>query len=189
MGEIVYSAMVSIDGYVEDRNGDIGWSNPPEDLHRFANETAKKAGAMIYGRRIYEAMDPFWPDWAANPTGPDYVDEFARLYVKTPKIVYSRTLESLPEGYRLYSEVNPEEVRSLKEEFEGEIGLGGAELAAEFARHGLIDIYELMVQPVILGDGKPMFGEELTGEMELAGTTALESGCVVLRYRPVRSDS
>ena len=173
---------VSLDGYVEDATGNFDWSVPAEDAHRLANEQAREAGAFLFGRRMYEAMEPYWPAAATRDDVPEVEAEFARAYVETPRIVFSDTLESVAEGVRLVRSSDAvAEVTRLKEETDGHLDLGGAGLAASLV--DLIDEFRLLVNPVIVGGGKSYFPAVRDAlPLELAETRALSGGVVYLRY-------
>jgi dihydrofolate reductase len=155
MGKIPYSMNVSLDGYVEDPNGSIAFSAPDEDVHRMANnEQARQASALLFGRRLYEVMEEPWTTAANRGDLPEVEAEFAQAYVKTPRIVFSDTLESVPEGVRLVrSRDAVAEVMRLKQRTEGDLDLGGPSLAASLL--DLIDEFRLYVMPVVVGGGKP----------------------------------
>jgi dihydrofolate reductase len=182
MARLVFSMGASLDGFVEDPNGDIGFSAPAEDVHRLANEEAREAGAFLFGRRLFEVMEPYWPD-AVDKTDIDEVErEFAREYVKTPRIVFSDTLESVPEGVRLVrSDQAIAEVTRLKEQPGADLHVGGPTLAASL--FDLIDEFRLFVHPVLVGGGKPFFP---TGHdpamLRLVESRPLSHGVLHLRY-------
>ncbi len=155
---------------------------PDEELHRFANEQVRDAGALLYGRRLYELMDGYWPTADQNPDVHEVEAEFARLYRDTPKVVFSTTLAEVGENCRLVKEDLPGEVARLQQEAGGSLHLGGPGLAASFIELDLIDAYELWVHPVAFGGGKPFFppGKELS--LDLVETRAFGSGVVLVRY-------
>lgn len=188
MGRTVFSMVVSMDGFVEDSEGSIAFGIPSDDLHRYFNECARETGVHLLGRRIYEVMEPYWPDIAASPTGEEVTDDFARIWVDTPRIVFSRTLERVGPGCELRREIKEEEIRLLRDQ-SGLINVGGASFASELAALGLIDEVEMAILPLVLGGGKPMFGGGFRGlEFEVAACATFDSGERVLRYRAVRSD-
>ncbi|MDT0343881.1 dihydrofolate reductase family protein [Streptomyces litchfieldiae] len=181
MAKVLYSMMSSLDGYIEDANGDIGFSAPDQEVHRMANEQTRQAAAFLFGRGLYEAMEEPWTSAARQEDLPEVEAEFARLYLRTPRIVFSDTLESVPEGVRLVRRADAvAEVRRLKEETEGELHLGGAQLAASLL--DLIDEFRLFVMPVAVGGGKPFLprGREL--ELALTEYRVFASGTLYLRY-------
>ena len=115
MRKVIYSMGVSLDGYVEGPNRELGWSTPDEELHRFWNDRARETGTFLYGRRLYELMADFWPTADTDPSAPDYVVEFARIWRDMPKVVFSRTLEKVDWNSTLVRGNVAEEVANLKE--------------------------------------------------------------------------
>src|SRR5918998_6655736 len=102
MRKLVYSMTVSLDGFVADPRGEIDWSAPDEELHRFHNERVRETGVQLLGRRLYEAM-LYWETAEENPSAPDYELEFARIWKPLPKVVFSTTLETVEGNWRLVS--------------------------------------------------------------------------------------
>jgi dihydrofolate reductase len=157
MATLVYSMGVSLDGFIAGPNGDISWTTPSEELHRFHNRQAEAIELHLCGRRLYETM-LFW-ETCEEQSGMTAVElEFAPIWRAMPKLVFSRTLTSV-EGTntQLANGDVVETVRELKAEGDGEIAVGGAGLAADLIRAGLLDEYRLFVSPVILGAGTPFF--------------------------------
>jgi dihydrofolate reductase len=173
----------SLDGYIEDPSGSIEWSVPSEDVHRIANEAAREASAFLFGRRLYEMMEPYWPDVAADPSDVAEVEaEFAREYVATPRIVFSDSLTSVGEGVRLLprAQARPE-IERLKSENDGLLEVAGPTLAGSV--FDLIDEFRMWVNPVLLGGGKPYFppgGEQLA--LRLIENRTCSDGVLYLRY-------
>jgi dihydrofolate reductase len=187
MGKIVYSGNVSLDGYIEDADGDFNFTEPDEEVHRFWNRWIEDADATLMGRRLYETMEPYWSEVAANPQGPDHTDEFARAWVRTPRYVVSGTLESVPDGITLIGGDVESRVRQLKEASAGTIDLGGAELADSLAGFGLIDELMMVVLPVAVGAGKANLGPAFAGtRWELLEQSEFSSGALLLRYGRAR---
>jgi dihydrofolate reductase len=181
---VVYSMQVSLDGYMEDPNGEIDWSSPDEEVHRFHNDQAREAGAHLYGRRLYELMAAYWPTAGDDPDASPSVVEFARIWNATPRVVFSSTLEHVDEGSRLVKGGAAEEVARLKEQPGGELLVGGAALGGSLLRAGLVDEIGLFVYPTVLGGGKPFFPPlEQRVQLELLDTRRFDSGVVYLRYR------
>jgi dihydrofolate reductase len=181
--KLIYSMGVSLDGFIAGPGGEIDWSAPDEELHRFHNQQARETGADLYGRRLYEVMR-FWETADQRPSAPEHVLEFARIWKDTPKIVFSRTLQKVEGNARLVTEGASEEVARLKREPGLDLAVGGAGLASTFMQVGLIDEYRLFVSPVVLGAGTPYFpalDERI--ELELVETRTFASRVVYLRYR------
>jgi dihydrofolate reductase len=185
MRKLIYSMGVSLDGFIAGTDGEIDWSAPDEELHRFHNRQAREAGAYLYGRRLYETMR-YWETAEENSSAPEHELEFARIWKGTPKIVFSKTLEKVEGTGRLVRDDVAEEVARLKTEPGSELAVGGAGLASTFMKLGLIDEYRLFVSPVVLGGGTPYFpalDERI--ELELVETRTFGSRVVYLRYRRV----
>jgi dihydrofolate reductase len=181
MGKVIYGMNVSLDGYIEDANGSIDFSAPGEDLHRHWNEQTRQSAAFLFGRRLYEVMEEPWTTAARRDDLPEVEAEFARLYVQTPRIVFSDTLENVPEGVRLVrSKDAVAEVTRLKRETDGELDLGGPGLASSLV--DLIDEFRLVVMPVVVGGGKPFFPPGKQLNLRLAEQRTFSSGAVYLRY-------
>jgi dihydrofolate reductase len=183
MRKVIYSMGVSLDGFIAGPNGDFGWSAPDEELHRFHNEQARELGAHLLGRRLYEVM-VYWETAGENPSHSEYELEFARIWKDLPKIVFSKTLEKVEGNARLVSDGIAEEVTRLKEEPGKDLAVGGAGLAATFAKLGLIDEYRPFVSPVVVGGGTPFFPAlDEPINLELVETRTFGSRVAYLRYR------
>jgi dihydrofolate reductase len=183
MRTLVYSMGVSLDGFIAGPGGNIDWSAPGEELHRFHNQQARDTDVNLYGRRLYETMR-YWETADQNPSAPDVELEFARIWKDTPRIVFSRTLEEVEGNARLVSDDAAEEVARLKEEPGNDLAVGGAGLASTLMKAGLIDEYRLFVNPVVLGAGTPYFpalDERI--DLELVETRDFGSRVVYLRYQ------
>ena len=189
MRTVVYSMGVSLDGYIAGPDGD-DWGVPDAELHRFHNEQTSELGLHLLGRRLYEVM-VFWETAevrdASAPASLSELDlaqlEFARIWKRLPKLVFSTSLEAV-EGNARLSRADPvATVRALKEEDGAPIAVGGAELAATLTAHGLIDEYHLFVYPVALGGGRPFFAGDTRVDLGLVETRTFSSRVVYLRYR------
>ena len=186
MRNVIYSMGVSLDGFIAGPDGEIDWSAPDEELHRFHNQQTLELGAELCGRRLYEEM-VYWETADQDPSAGETEVEFARIWQRLPKIVFSTTLEKVEGNARLAGGSIAEEVAALKEEPGGDLAVGGAGLAASFTRLGLIDEYRLFVSPVVLGGGTPFFPDlEERIALELVETRTFGSRVVYLRYRRLR---
>ena len=183
MSKVVYWMTVSLDGFVETSDGKIDWTAPDAELHRFLNESACKLGVFLHGRRMYEEMASVWPTAEHNPSFPEDLREFGRIWMRTPKVVFSKTLRHVEHNSRLAEDDVAAEVAKLKGQVEGDLGLGGATLAATFMKLDLIDEYRLFVRPIVLGGGKPYFTAlDRPIDLKLVETRTFPSSVVLLRY-------
>ncbi len=174
---------VSLDGFIAGPDGEIDWSAPDEELHRFHNRRVDEFAAHLCGRRLYETM-LYWETPDRIPSATDYELEFARIWQAQTKIVFSTTLEKVEGNWRLVKDDAAEEVARLKAEPGKDLSVGGAGLASSLAKLGLIDEYHLFVNPVVLGGGTPFFpalDERI--ELELVESRTFGSRVVYLRYR------
>ncbi|MFE7798620.1 dihydrofolate reductase family protein [Nocardia sp. NPDC057440] len=180
MRKLIYGFSVSLDGYINDRDGNIDWTNPDEELHQFHNDRYREIEVSLHGRRLYELMAEYWPHVPED--APRIEREFGRLWTEKPKFVFSRTLTEVHWNSTLISENAVEEVRRLKAEGDGVIEVGGASLAASLIPHGLIDEYQLFLSPVMLGGGTPIFPSlDKRIQLRLAETRHFNTA-VMLRY-------
>jgi dihydrofolate reductase len=185
MRKLIYSMGVSLDGFIAGPEGEIDWSAPDEELHRFHNQQARETGVYLYGRRLYEVMR-YWETADEEPSAPEHELEFARIWKDTPKIVFSKTPEEVEGNARLVRDGVAEEVAKLKKQPGKELAVGGAGLASTFMKLGLIDEYRLFVSPVVLGGGTPYFpalDERIN--LELVETQTFGSRVLYVRYRRV----
>ena len=180
---LIYSMGVSLDGFIAGSDGEIDWSAPDEELHRFHNQLTRETGVHLYGRRLYKTMT-YWETAEQNPSARDYELEFARIWRETPKIVFSSTLEKVEGNATLARGEAAAEVAKLKQQPGGDLAVGGAGLASALMRHGLIDEYRLFVSPVVLGAGTRYFPAlEERIDLELTETRTFGSRVLYSRYR------
>ena len=183
VGDLIYMTIASLDGYMEDENGDYQWSAPDEEVHAFINELLRPVGTHLYGRRMYEVMR-VWETPEALPDATPAMLEFADVWRPADKVVYSRTLETVTtDRTRLERDFDAGAVRELKASAERDLTIGGPELAAHAIRAGLVDEYQLLVVPVLLGGGIRSVPDGVRAELELVEERRFESGFVYLRYR------
>jgi dihydrofolate reductase len=183
MRKLIYSMGVSLDGFIAGADGSIDWSAPDEELHRFHNRQMREIGVHLCGRRLYETM-VYWDTAAENPSAPEHVVEFARIWKALPKIVFSKRLEKVDGNARLARDGVAEEVAQLKQQPGKDLAVGGAGLASTCTELGLIDEYGMFVSPVVLGGGTPYFpalDERIN--LDLVETRTFASRVLYLRYR------
>ncbi len=183
MRNLVYGFNVSLDGYIEDSNGSIDWSEPDEELHRYWNDVEATSDTHLYGRRLWEVMGGYWPTADQDMTSPEYTREYAVRWQAHEHIVVSRSLTTVP-GARVIKDDLQGEVRALKEKPGKNISVGGASLAHSLMQDGLIDELMVLVYPIVLGGGKRMFGDLAAPQhFRLVEMRHFNIGAVLLHYR------
>jgi dihydrofolate reductase len=187
VGKLVYSLNVSLDGFMETPDHSLAWANVDDELHAWFNDQARSLDATLYGRRMYEVMAGYWPTAEEDPDGSDVTREFSRIWKETPRVVFSTTLERVEDGERLVQGDVAIVLDDLRREFDGDLGVGGADLAGQFVRRGLVDEFRLAVHPVVLGAGRPFWPElDAPLRLRLTGTRAFASGAEVRTYTTER---
>jgi dihydrofolate reductase len=183
MANLIYSAITSLDGYIEDKSGKFDWAAPDEEVHTFINDLERTAGTHLYGRRMYETMAVWETDPSFAADSP-HMRDFAKIWQAADKIVYSRTLAAVSTTKtQLEREFDPKAVRQLKATAERDILIGGPNLAAYALRAGLVDQYHLFLAPVVVGGGKPSLPDNVRLELRLLDERRFGNGMVYLRYR------
>jgi dihydrofolate reductase len=179
MAKLIYSAIASLDGYVEDQQGKFDWAAPDEEVHAFVNDLERGVGTYLYGRRMYETM-LFWENVSA---GRAVSRDFAEIWRAAEKIVYSRTLHTaLSAKTRIERDFQPAAIRQLVATSVADVTVGGAELAGEAMRAGLVDECQLLLSPIIVGGGKRALPDNVPARLELLDERRFGGGVVHLRY-------
>ena len=182
MARLIYSAIASLDGYINDEEGRFDWSAPDEEVHAFVNDRERPIGTYLYGRRLYDVM-AVWETMSTEGE-PPVMSDYAEIWRAADKVVYSRTLEEPRSARtRIEREFEPEAVRRLKDEAGHDVSVGGATLAAEAFRAGLVDECRLILAPVIVGAGKRALPEASRLDLELLDERRFTGGFVHLHYR------
>jgi dihydrofolate reductase len=159
MGKLIYLFNVSIDGFIATTDRSLEWTQVVDELHAWFNEHARSVEASLYGRRLWEVMSAYWPTGESDPEATEVMREFARIWNRTPKIVFSSTLDHVDHGARLVRGDVGQVLADVRREFDGDLEVGGANLAGQFVRRGLVDEYRLVIHPVVLGTGIPFWPE------------------------------
>jgi dihydrofolate reductase len=182
MAKLIYSAITSLDGYIEDESGKFDWAEPDAEVHAFINDLERPVGTYLYGRRMYEVM----VGWETDPSLADQsilMRDFAEVWQAAEKVVYSRTLETASTARtRIEREFDPESVRRMKEAAAQDLTVGGPALAAHAFKAGLVDECHLFIAPVMVGGGKQGLPKDVFLKLELIGERRFASGFVHLRY-------
>jgi dihydrofolate reductase len=187
VGRLIYLMNVSLDGFVETPEHSVDWGIVDDELHSWFNDRERESEVDLYGRRLWDVMAAYWPTGESDPNATEAMREFARTWNATQKVVFSTELESVGHGARLARGDVSEELAKLRKEFSGDMEVGGPNLAAQFIERGLVDVYRLVVHPVILGAGTPYF-PPLASPIKLRHTESrtFASGVMYLGYEAVR---
>ena len=183
MARLIYSALASLDGYVEDSRGGFAWAAPDDEVHAFVNDLERPVGIHLYGRRMYETM-VFWETVSTSDGPPAVARDFAEIWQAADKIVYSRTLQTPSSARtRIERDFAPAAIRQLKESSAHDLSVGGAELAGEAMAAGLVDECHLFLFPILVGGGKHALPDGVRIQLELVDEHRFRSGVVHLHYR------
>ena len=181
MAKLIYSAIASLDGYVNDENGNFEWGAPDGEVHAFVNEQERPIGTYLYGRRMYEVMR-YWQ--THDEPEPEYMRDYAEIWRAADKIVYSTTLEAVSSARtRLERGFDPDSIRRMKAGADRDITVGGAELAGQAVRAGVLDELHLFVTPIVVGAGTRSLPEDAHVTLELLDERRFTNGVMYLRYR------
>jgi dihydrofolate reductase len=187
MRRVTYSMGVSLDGYIVGPDGGFDWTPPDQELFRFITNQTRELAAYVMGRRLYETM-LYWETADQDPSLDDDALEWAAIWKPLPKVVFSTTLSAVEGNARLATGSLVEEIDRLRAEpTDGDIAIGGATLAREAARLGLIDEYGPRVHPLLVGGGIPFYPQsERRVDLELVESRPFGSQTVYFRYRVAR---
>ena len=181
MGKLIYSAIASLDGYIEDDGGKFDWAEPDEEVHTFVNDLSRPVGTYLLGRRMYEVL-VYWEtiDLADQPP---FIRDFAEMWQAADKIVYSKTLEAVSSARtRIERDFDPEAVRQMKAAAASDLTVAGPDLAAHAFKAGLVDELDLLIAPVVVGGGKQALPDDVRIGLELLDERRFGNGVVHLRY-------
>ena len=183
MGKLIYVSNVSLDGYIEDETGSFDWSAPDDELFAFITDLVRPLGTHLYGRRLYETMAA-WETDPALAAQSELMADFANVWQAADKVVYSTTLAAVSTAKTRLSQVfDPVAVGDMKASTASDLLVGGAHLAAQALKAGLVDECHLLIRPVLVGGGKPALPSGTRAELELLDERRLSGGVVYLRYR------
>jgi len=185
---LIYSMSVSVDDFIADREGGFGWTVPDEELFRFHLARVRELGGYLLGRRLYETMLVWETDPSMRDT--ELHAAFADVWCALPKVVFSRTLDSVQGNARLAEGSVAEEVATALAATDEDVEIGGAGLAAAAIEFGLVDELRMFRYPVVVGGGTPFLPPVTEDvQLELIETRTFGSRVIYERYRRVRDDS
>ncbi len=187
MGRFLYAMHVSLDLRIEQVPGDNGageWLRLDEELHRVFNAQTRALAMIVHGRVYYEVMEEFWPRSHEDTTLPDFLREYGELWTAMPKVLVSRTHRTADHNTRVIGGDDAiEQLATLRAETDGTIAVGGAALATQLLRAGLLDELQLCTHPSILGFGRPLFDDyDLPIDLDLLEQQSFPSGVTIRRY-------
>ena len=186
MRKLKLQVQMSLDGYIAGPNREMDWLtfNWDEEINRYVTELTESIGCIILGRKLAEGFIPHWAGVAADPENPEYAA--GKIFTNTPKVVFSRTLEKSIWGNTTLAKGDLEEeiINLKKQDGKDIIAYGGADFVSDLIKNDLIDEFHLFINPVVLGQGMPIFKElENNQPLKLELSKVFPCGIVVLRYR------
>jgi len=188
MGKIISFTHVSVDGFFAGPRGEIDWFKYQDNEdRRFSAEASKGSGTLMFGRTTYEMMRGFWPTLEGRKDNPNV----AEVMGSAPKIVFSKTMKAVKDdpiwkNTRVIPEIRREQILKMKRESDGDfVILGSGSIVQQLAKLCLIDEFQLMINPVILGTGMYLFKDVNRTNLKLLETRPFRNGRVFLRYAPV----
>jgi dihydrofolate reductase len=185
MARLIYSAIASLDGYVADEDANFDWAAPDEEVHAFVNDLERQIGTYLYGRRMYEVMR-YWETVRSDASQPRVARDYAEIWQAADKIVYSRTLETPASARtRIEHDFDVDAVGRMKASRDGDISVGGPELASHAFRAGLIDECHMFLTPVVVGSGRKALPGHVRINLELLDERRFGTGVVHLHYRTI----
>jgi dihydrofolate reductase len=183
MAKLIYSAITSLDGYIEDVESKFDWAVPDDEVHAFVNDLERTVGTYLYGRRMYDTMVS-WETVSTGADQPSVIRDFAEIWQSAEKIVYSRTLQSVSSARtRIERVFDPERIRQLKDASGRDITVGGPEIAGQAIDAGLVDECHLFLGPVVVGGGKRALPANVRSQLDLLDERRFGNGVVHLHYR------
>jgi dihydrofolate reductase len=186
VGKLIYLLNASLDGFIETTEHSLDWTIVDEELHTWFNDEMRTLDATLYGRRLWEVMAAYWPTGEEDPESTATTREFARIWNRMPKIVFSNSLEQVEHNARLVRGDVGTVLEEIRREFDGDLGVGGPNLASQFVRRGLVDEYRIVIHPVVLGAGTPFWPEvDAPLRLRLVDTRTFSSGVELRSFVPV----
>src|SRR6266581_3339261 len=188
MRKVILSNSVTLDGFFEGPNKELDWHIVDEEMHQYAIDLLSDVDTLLFGRVTYQLMADYWPAAATNPSTSKSDLEIAHKMNNLPKIVFSKTLQEVKwNNSRLVKENIAEEISKMKQESGKDMVIfGSGSIVSTFMQLGLIDEYRIIVNPIVLGNGIPLFkGINGKQNLKLLNTRVLGSGIVILYYQSI----
>jgi dihydrofolate reductase len=183
MAKLIFSAITSLDGYIEDEAGGFDWAAPDGEVFSFLNELERPVGTYLYGRRMYETL-VYWETADIQRDQSPVEWDWMQLWRSADKVVYSGSLESVSSTRtRIERAFEPSAAQAMKDSLDRDIAIGGPDLAAQAFKAGLVDHCQLFLTPVLVGGGKPALPKDVRLDLDLVSEYRFDSGVVFLDYR------
>jgi dihydrofolate reductase len=180
MAKLIYTVIMSLDGYVADEEGNFDWAEPDPEVHAFVNDLERTIGTYLYGRRLYEVMVP----WETLTDEQPFIEDYAEIWRAADKIVFSTTLGTVSsEKTRIERSFDPEAIREMKAAADRDVSVGGPTLAAHAIRAGLVDEIGLFLTPIVVGGGTRALPDGVRVPLGSIEERRFGNGVVYLRYR------
>jgi dihydrofolate reductase len=180
MAKLIYGAIMSLDGYIADEDGNFDWAEPDEEVHAFVNDLERPIGTYLYGRRLYDVMVA----WETMADQHPLMRDYAEIWRAADKVVYSRSLEKVSsERTRIERSFDPDAVRKMKSAEGRDISVGGPTLAAQAIRAELVDEIHLFLAPMVVGGGTRALPDNVRFPLELLDERRFHNGVIHLHYR------
>lgn len=184
--KIILFNLISLDGFFEGNGRDISWHNVDDEFNKFAIEQTKSFGAIIFGRVTYELFESYWPVALKDPKTSKEDRIIAKTIDDIEKIVFSKKLKKVTwKNSKLFSEINVDKIKKLKKKLSNDMVIfGSGKIAQQMVNLGLIDEYRMLVNPIVLGEGRLMFENVKKIKLKLINTRVFKNGNVLLCYKP-----
>ncbi|MFC7597205.1 dihydrofolate reductase family protein [Terrabacter sp. GCM10028922] len=182
MAQLIHTTICSVDGYISDASGSFDWAAPDREVHAFVNDLERGVGTYLLGRRLYETM-VYWETAPTDDPESDVEHDFARIWRAADKVVYSRTLEGVSSRRTtLERDFDPGAVTRLVASADRDVSIGGAGLAGEAFRAGIVDELQLLVVPAVVGGGTRALPDGLRLDLEFLESRRFAGGTTYTRY-------
>jgi dihydrofolate reductase len=182
MGKIIYTALMSLDGYIADDTGNFDWAEPKEDVHRYINHLEDKIGLVLLGRKMYEILS-VWEHIPDIENQLEYIKEYERVWKKQRRIVFSSKMKEVStSNTRIMNSLDRVEIVKIKNEESGDIGIGGANLASQALDLGLVDEIMVFIYPILVGKGIKWLSTIEQVQLEIKEVKEFKNGVVMMHY-------
>jgi len=182
MGKLIYTALMSLDGFISDDVGNFDWAEPQEDVHRYINILEDKINLVLYGRKMYEILS-VWENIPDIENQQEYIKEYERAWKKQREIVFSSKISAVSTlNTELMRSFDRDEIVRIKKDESGDIGIGGANLASQALDLGLVDELMIFIYPILIGKGIKWLSTNKPVHLEIMNEKKFKNGVVMIHY-------